>query len=305
MQEIKSDFKNGTLPKPEYIDTMYQHHADLFAYADFIKDTDIAKIEIIDGGVIMTTRDSGIKLLCAKGDKRISPVEILNFDHYEQKELDFIFKLIDKNYTVFDIGANIGWYSLSIAGRFPECKIYAFEPIPKTFSYLKDNVALNKFSNININNFGLSDKEQEIPFYYYPEGSGNASAANLVNTDSLEKINCFVKKLDDYVEENSTGLDFIKCDIEGAELLAFKGGLNSIIKFKPIIFTEMLRKWSEKFNYHPNDIIKLLTDVGYDCFVNEDGVLKHFFSMDEQTKETNFFFLHKEKHKDKINKFLK
>lgn len=304
IQELKSDFKNGVLPKHEYIDTMYQHHADLFAYADFIKNTDIAKIEIIDGEVIMTARDSGIKMLCAKGDKRVAPIEILNFDHYEKNELDFILKLIDKNYIVFDIGANFGWYSLIIAGRFPDCKIFAFEPIPKTFSYLKKNVALNKLSNININNFGFSDKEQEIPFYYYPEGSGNASAANLVNTDSLEKISCLVKKLDDYVEENNTGLDFIKCDIEGAELLAFKGGLNTIIKFKPIIFTEMLRKWSEKFNYHPNDIIKLLEDIGYDCFVNEDGWLKLFTNMNEETKETNFFFLHRDKHKEKINKFV-
>ena len=305
IQELKSDFKNGVLPKHEYIDAMSEHHAALFEYADFIKDTDVAKIEITDGEVVMTARDSGVKMLCSKGDKRIAPIEILNFDNYEKKELDFVLKLIDSDYTVFDIGANFGWYSLIIANRFPKCKIYAFEPIPTTFSYLKKNVALNKFFNININDFGFSDQEQEIPFYYYPGGSVNASAANLVNADSVEKINCHVKKLDDYVEKNNTGLDFIKCDIEGAELFAFKGGVNVITKFKPIIFTEMLRKWSEKFNYHPNDIIKLLGGIGYDCFVNEGGGLKVFTSMNEETKETNFFFLHRDKHKEKINKFVK
>src|SRR3989338_11209004 len=98
IQELKSDFKNGAIPKPEYIDTMYQNHIKLFEYADFIKDTNIAKIEITDGEVVMTARDSGVKMLCAKGDKRIAPIEILNFDSYEKKELDFVLKLIDSNY---------------------------------------------------------------------------------------------------------------------------------------------------------------------------------------------------------------
>ncbi|MFA6104998.1 MAG: FkbM family methyltransferase [Patescibacteria group bacterium] len=303
--ENKLDYKKGAIPKAEYIDIMYQNHAVLFEYADFIKDTDIEKIEISNGEVIMVTKDSGIKILCAKGDKRIAPIEILNFDHYEKSELDFTLKLIDKKSTVFDIGANYGWYSFNIAKSFPDCKIYAFEPIPRTYSYLKTNIELNKFSNININNFGFSDVEKEIPFYYYPEGSANASAANLTNTDSVVKINCPVIMLDNFVAKNNVGLDFIKCDIEGAELLAFKGGLKSIAKYKPVIFTEMLRKWSEKFNYHPNEIIKLLTDIGYGCFVIDGDYLKPFYKMDEQTIETNFFFLHLDHHKKKINMFLK
>ena len=88
-------------------------------------------------------------------------------------------------------------------------------------------------------------------------------------------------------------------------MLAFRGGLNVITKFKPIIFTEMLRKWSEKFNYHPNDIIKFFADIGYDCYVNEGDFLKLFARMDDLTKETNFFFLHRDKHKEKIKRFVR
>ena len=46
IQELKSDFKNGAIPKPEYIDTMYQNHIKLFEYADFIKDTNIKVSEM-------------------------------------------------------------------------------------------------------------------------------------------------------------------------------------------------------------------------------------------------------------------
>ncbi len=305
IRKIKEDFENGAIPKAEYIDAMYQNHDRLFEYADFIRDTDISKIEITDGSLIMTSRSAGIRMLCAEGDKRIAPIEILNFGSYEKNELDFILKLLDDNYTVLDVGANFGWYSLYIAKFFPNSKVYAFEPIPHTFSYLRKNIALNESSNIIINDFGFSDENKEIPFYYYPGGSVNASAANLTNADSVQKITGTVKKMDDYVEDNKLELDFIKCDIEGAELLAFRGGLNVITKFKPIIFTEMLRKWSEKFNYHPNDIIKFFADIGYDCYVNEGDFLKLFARMDDLTKETNFFFLHRDKHKEKIKRFVR
>ncbi len=75
----------------------------------------------------------------------------------------------------------------------------------------------------------------------------------------------------------------------------FQGGLKAIKRDTPIVFSEMLRKWSAKFDYHPNEIISLLSDIGYDCFVVKNGGLEKFVSMDESTKETNFFFLHHNK----------
>lgn len=53
----------------------------------------------------------------------------------------------------------------------------------------------------------------------------------------------------------------------------------------------MLRKWSAKFNYHPNDIIQLLAGIGYRCFTAQNDKLVPFSRMDENTTETNFFFL--------------
>ncbi len=86
-------------------------------------------------------------------------------------------------------------------------------------------------------------------------------------------------------------LDFIKCDVEGAELLTFQGGLKTITKYKPIVFTEMLRKWSAKFNYHPNEIIELFKDIGYGCYFVVNDKLHEIKMMTDETIETNFFFL--------------
>jgi hypothetical protein len=150
-------------------------------------------------------------------------------------------------------------------------------------------------------NFGLSDEEKDLTFYFLPEGSGNASSTNLSEREDIEKIVCHVEVLDVAASRlNLPRVDFIKCDVEGAELFVFRGGKKLLERDKPIIFSEMLRKWSAKFAYHPNQIIQLLADFGYRCFTAKGEKLIEFFSMNEETVETNFFFLHSTKHIEMI-----
>ena len=303
--DIKSKYQSGAISKSEYIAQMYKLHKQLFEYSQFIRDTDIASIEIREEGIIAISRKAGIKILCVYPDQRIAPIEILNFGNYEEDFLSMMFKLIKPNFTIFDIGASIGWYTLNIAKFFPSARIFSFEPIPAIFENLKTNLALNGFKNVEIYNFGFSDCEKEQIFYVNPEESVSASLRDISESANVREVMCFVKRLDDFVEEhNVKNLDFIKCDVEGAELLVFKGGLKAIKQYQPIIFAEMLRKWAAKFNYHPNDIIKLLSQIGYRCFKIKDGLLAEFFSMDENTAETNFFFLNSVKHAAQIESLI-
>ena len=72
----------------------------------------------------------------------------------------------------------------------------------------------------------------------------------------------------------------------------FSDGLGEFIsRNQPIIFSEMLRKWSAKSGYTPNDIIKPMEELGYGCFVIADGQrLQECPLVDENTVETNYFF---------------
>lgn len=304
ISDLKIKYKDGLITKPDYITQMYNHHKQLFEYSNFIRNTDIGKIEIQDDYIILTSRSSGIKLFCEHPDKRIAPFEILNFNFYEETDSNIIFQLIEENSIIFDIGTNIGWYTLNMAKLFKSSTIYAFEPLPPTFNTLKINIEINNLKNVILHNFGFSNKDQNIIFYIDLESSGGASSERMTGS-STKEILCRVKKLDDFIDENNViKLDFIKCDVEGAELLVYQGGMRHIEKYQPIIFTEMLRKWSKKFNYHPNQIIDLLSALGYRCFTTKNKGLAEFYNMDENTVETNFFFLHSIKHAEKINKFL-
>ena len=164
IEQLKNDFKAGKISKPEYINLMHRQHRMLFDYADFISATDIKRIEIVDGSVIMTSRAAGISIVCDKDDQRIAPIEILNFDNYEKDDFDMIITLIDKEFTVLDIGGNIGWYAINIAKLKKSAKIHSFEPIPKTYDYLTRNLVLNNVKNVYAYNFGFSSKEQDLSF---------------------------------------------------------------------------------------------------------------------------------------------
>lgn len=297
---LKQSYLEGRIAKPDYISAMHDCHRVLYEYAEFMRTTDIQKIEISDGLVVMTSREYGIKMVCDPMDRRIAPIETLNFDYYEKADSDMIVRLAENCRSIFDIGGNFGWYSLLLAKVYPEARICTFEPVPRTFGYLKSNLELNGFHNIQLFNFGFSDVEQVLNFFYYPEGSGNASLANLSNAEGVQAVPCTVKKLDDFVSESGSRIDFIKCDVEGAELLVFKGGLESIRRDTPIVFAELLRKWSAKFDYHPNEVIDLFRTCGYRCFTSRGDKLVGFDVMDDQTEETNFFFLHGEKHRATI-----
>ncbi len=302
LNDLKSEFMNGNLSKPDYIEKMHAEHKKLFEYADFVRETDISKIEITDGIVQMTTREHSIIFLVDRDDARIAPIEILNFGAYEKSQMDMISKLVQDGQTIMDVGGNIGWFSLTLAKMRKNLNIYSFEPVPKTFDYLYRNVELNHSGHIKCFNLGFSNSEDTIPFFYYNQGSGNASMVNVSDRKDVEIQECKVTRMDDFVNIHGLDVDFIKCDVEGAELLVFQGAIETLKSQTPIIATEMLRKWAGKFGYHPNQIISFMAELDYQCFTSDGESLLAFSEMTDETIETNFFFLHQNNHKKQIKR---
>lgn len=300
LETLRKDFLKKHLTKEGYISRMHSIHTILWDYRDFIKDKNIQSVTISKEAVIVTTMD-GIAMVCDPHDERIVPIEIMNFADYEKEEIGMMKRFLGKESVVFDIGANIGWYALSLSRYVSRGKIFAFEPIRKTFSYLKQNIALNKTRNIRAYNFALSDKNGIMKFYYDQTLSGAASLRNLQENRKKEKVKCRVWRLDDIVSRFTRRIDFIKCDVEGAELFVMKGAMRTLASMKPVLFLEMLRKWSAKFEYHPNDIINLLGTIGYRCYFLRAGSLVNITKVTDKTKATNFYFLDPKKH----SKFLK
>lgn len=299
--ETRELYGEGKMLKQDFVDIMHKHHSVLNDYAGYIKNTEIKRILIENGEVFMTT-DEDIVLRCNFVDKGAVPLVNLSFGGYEREELLCVAGLIGNGDVVFDIGANYGWYSLNIAKRYPDAQIYAFEPIPYSFDMLSGNIELNNIKNVRIFNIGIGKENTVSEFNYNKDASGATSTVNLLDRENAEKITCDIRTLDSFVsEKNIDRVDFIKCDIEGAEFFALQGGKGVLERRRPKLFVEMLRKWSAKFGYHPNDIIGFMGGLGYLCFEINGGGLRRFDVMTDETVSTNFVFLHSEKHASIIN----
>ena len=299
----RSAYARNELTKAEYFIRMQTEHARLADYSRFLKDTEIASITIADDAVVFETRQYGVKIECDPADRGIPPIVALNLGAYERQDGAMLMRLVDDGMTFFDIGANLGWYGLHVAKVFPGAKVFAFEPVAKTFSFLERNIAINGLTNMRAFPFGLSCEAGERVFYVDPAIMGAASSSEMTIGHG-EPQRCQLRTLDDVVDEMGAQVDFIKADVEGAELFVFQGALRTIAKSMPVIFSEMLRKHAATFHYSPNDIIKLLSPLGYQCYVCRGERLIGFEKMDDQTVETNFVFLNAVKHAEKIRKLI-
>lgn len=298
--QLYSAYAAGRLTKADYIAQAFERHQGLFDYVDRLPETAISRIEITDEGVILTVRDFGFRLHIDRYDARIIPLEAFNFGTYECDETAMCRRLITPGATVLDIGANIGWSALHFATCAPATRVWCFEPIPGTRAHLERNLALNAIANVTVCPFGLADKSGELTFYCYKEGFGNSSLANVSGRDNVEEVICSVRCLDDVVREHGLAPTFLKVDVEGAELFVLRGGQQTLREHAPVVFAEMLRKWAATFGYHPNEIVELLDSLGYGAFTIDGVSLRPFARMDENTRETNFLFLHRERHAETI-----
>ena len=323
--EIRNEYYEKKITKKNFIKKIYKkYHHSLFEYSDLINQTDVKKIEITDSELSFIIKKHEVKICAPKDDHRSAPLECLNFGAYEKKELQYILQIIPKHGNFLDIGANIGWHSLIIAKHRKKLKIHAFEPIKKNYNLLLKNIKYNFLKNIKTYNFGFYNKNKKILFYTCKEEMGNSSIRQLSKKNSVIQ-KCNVKVLDDFINKKKIKVDFIKCDVEGAELFVFLGARKVLLEHKPIVFCEMLRKWCKMFKYHPNQIILLFDKFGYKCFyidnLNNQKILgkkreirdgrsflkklrlKEIKKITHRTKETNFLFIPKKKYLKIIKKF--
>lgn len=295
LKTIYDKWKSGEIAKPQYIETMRGTHGLLFDYADWLQGNEVKKIEISENGIVMTMGEEEIRMICSPECGRVAPFEALNFGSYEPHEKEKMISLLQskrRDPVIFDVGANIGYHSIFFKKRIPGAKIYAFEPIPKNFSYLRQHFDLNNIKDVEPINVGLSNYKGDVVFYFDPNCSVNASARNVAGKIDIQEIKCQVVPLDQVALERNLNVDFIKVDVEGAELMVLEGAIETLKKDRPIVFVEMLRKWTAAYDYHPNQIIEFMAKLGYRCFLLNKGHLEAFEKMTDDTVDTNFFFLH-------------
>ena len=290
--ELKASFTNGDLTKHEFLQEVSSLNDILFQYANFITNSQVEYIQVCGDKVFLQARKTKIKLCLSRRDFGLCSNVLLALDHYEEKLWQDVARILGQPDIFFDIGGNVGYFTLFFRRIFPKSKFYFFEPIPSTYANALKNFELNSVKDIAMYNIVFLDKTTKLEMFHSDLGSGGSSLRNLQGLQDTQKIQCQFMKLDEFFYNNHIEkIDVIKCDVEGAEKFVYEGGAETISKHRPIIISEMLRKWSAKFNYHPNDIISFFSSLDYKVHaMSEDGI-RSIEEISEDTKETNFLFL--------------
>jgi len=212
---------------------------------------------------------------------------------------NFFINFLKEGDTFIDIGAHLGFYSLLVARLVGEQgKVYSFEPTPRTFEFLKENVSVT--SNIVINQAAVLNKEGLISFVDYGPKYG---AFNTFKKRTSEDLGFLKKKqkfievkavvLDKYCRENNIQPTFIKIDAEGAEYLILQGISYILNSLRPFISLEVAggNEWRENCQKS----IKILLDNDYQAFeiTVEGKLIAH--NIKEEYGYDNLIFIPKEK----------
>lgn len=195
---------------------------------------------------------------------------------FEENNLRYFKSVLTEGMVVFDVGANIGIYTLTASRLLgSQGQVHAFEPASWAFKQLERNIRLNDASNVVLNNIGVSDSTGEASFNVCEDDAYNSLAAKPMQSIVATKIIKTIT-LDEYVDRfRIRCVDVIKVDTEGADFLVLKGAERLLRQFSPVVFFEYNRR-VEGFSFSLVGLENFMHELGYELFCSQQGQLVKF-----------------------------
>jgi FkbM family methyltransferase len=206
-----------------------------------------------------------------------SAAAVLYCSLYDRDEMNFLLRYLRPEDSFLDIGANIGVYTLLAASKIKSGFIYSFEVLPKNYARLQENLKLNQFDRVKTYEVAIADFTGEISLNLaegdsMPFITPNANDKTIkVPTDTLDNL-LKNKPLDN--------LTLAKMDIEGAEILAFKGATSLLKQQRPYVWILEINDAVNNFGHQKQDVADFLDDYGY-----------RLYHYDADTNELNWISL--------------
>ncbi|HUF80906.1 MAG TPA: FkbM family methyltransferase [Burkholderiales bacterium] len=192
-------------------------------------------------------------------------------------EIAFLSSRVRPGDTVVDVGCHKGgflyWLRRHVAAAG---QVYGFEPQPPLARYLKEIVAMQRWSNVTIEAAGLSSASGSMELFVPgPEGASSpgATLSPAEPDQPHHNVRVPVVTLDEYVESRGASrITFIKCDCEGHEMQVFRGAERLLRRDRPVLLFECERRHLRDST--PQAVFDYLQSLGYrGYFFGPDGLM--------------------------------
>jgi len=156
---------------------------------------------------------------------------------FEEIETRVVSRLLKQGDTFFDIGANVGYYTL-LAARIVglEGRVHAFEPCPTNTAALHGSLVHNAFHNVCLNQMPVSDYTGRIVLHTVAGDSGAASCIKASSRPGQAMdVPCIC--LDEYIRDTKCErIALMKIDVEGSEWAVLRGMVETLRNAPPVRF---------------------------------------------------------------------
>ena len=180
-------------------------------------------------------------------------------------EIQWMRENVKEGEVVFDIGANIGFYSLLLSNQVgSEGKVYSFEPDPLNYKRLRNSIS----SNFNTMCFNKAVGENKGSISLFKSKFLNVDHRTYKPDTYNEEIRVDLISLDDFCFEHEIEkIDFIKIDIQGYEMSAIKGAKIQLERNKRVkILSEFWPYGLKKAGSSALEYFNYLDQLGFDVF---------------------------------------
>ena len=186
------------------------------------------------------------------------------FGEYEPAVSEVVSSIVRRGDVCLDIGANFGWFTTLLSKLTSDDEtsaVHAFEPMPDVYEGLKINARLNNLpGNVFLNNLALGDEIKQVALHRFTDLPSGHSSLAAMGEEKFQTFDVPMTTLDAYLAERRIEkVDFIKLDIEGAEMMFLRGAAKLFEQeIPPFIIAEMALGTTKNFGYLPNDLIEFI-----------------------------------------------
>jgi FkbM family methyltransferase len=184
----------------------------------------------------------------------------------EPEQLDCAARNVRSSDVCFDVGANVGLYTLLFAKR--AARVVAFEPAPRNIRYLHGLVECNRLENVTVVPAAVSDRTSLAHF-----DAGVNPAMGRLSDGGAEPV--VTISLDEYVRRFDVRPTLLKIDVEGAEQAVLTGAADTIRAHHPKILLathgEGPRSWCTAWLSAQGYAVEVLPGNGYEFFASRSS----------------------------------